>query len=130
MDNVQSHTSRKCEFMTQLQFATDVQGRNAYAPDVSELKYKVALTANVETHITVPGTAADKYIVAFAYTPGAEVWVDMSGANAVVPTANSLTACTDEMNPGQRTVLGGSNISMITSGTGAHVQVSVYAKPN
>jgi hypothetical protein len=114
--------------MTKLRFGRDVQGLNAYAPDTSANKYNATLTNGAETHITVP-SSNEVWIAAFAYQPGVTVWVDLTGATAAVPAGATLVSCTAELNPGQRTVLAGSKISMITSNTTADVGVLLYASP-
>lgn len=113
---------------TNLVFATDQQGRNAFAPSTSDLKFRAILTNSNETNITVP-TDFDNYIVAFAYQAGTTVWVDLTGATATLPASSSLTSCTAELNPGQRQVKGGTKISIITSNVTAEFCISIYAKP-
>ncbi len=113
---------------TQLNFGRDVQGMNAYAPFTSTNKYNATITNGAETHITVPSDS-ENWIAAFAYQPGSNVWVDLTGATAAIPAGATLTACTSELNPGQRKVLAGSKISMITDDSTADVGVILYAVP-
>jgi hypothetical protein len=114
--------------MTQLNFGRDNQGMNAYAPAPSDLKYSATITNGAETHITVPSTF-ENWIAAFAYQPGATIWVDFSGATAAVPAGNTLTASTAELNPGQRKLKAGDKISVITADASIDVGVSLYAIP-
>lgn len=114
--------------MTQLNFGRDVQGMNAYAPAPSDLKYSATLTNGSATHITVPNSSQN-WIVAFAYQPGSDIWVDFSGATAAVPAGATLAATTSELLPGQRKVAGGSNISVITANSTADIGISLYAVP-
>lgn len=111
---------------TPLHFGTDNRGTSAYAPDPSTTIYNATITNGNETHITVPSTVS-QWVVAFAYQPGTDVWVDFSGATAAVPVGATLVAATSELNPGARSVYSGSKISMITDSTSADVSVSFYA---
>lgn len=111
-------------------FGLDSQGKNAYAPNISNLKYRAALAQNVASSITLP-TEADvsAYEVCFSYSPGSNVWVDCSGAVATAPgnTTFGLTTC--EYCPGQRLVPAGATISVMTpDAAGALVGVAIYAK--
>ena len=114
--------------MTQLNFGRDVQGMNAYAPQSSTNKYSATLTSGSAASITVP-LSSENWIVAFSYKPGATVWVNMLGATAAVPAGATFAATGSELNPGQRKVVGGTVISMITSDTTAAVGISLYAVP-
>lgn len=111
---------------TLLNFGRDVQGYNAYAPATATDKYNATITNGSETHITVPSNFP-VWIAAFSFQPGTNVWVDLTGATAAIPSGATLTACTAELNPGTRTVLAGSKISMITDNTSSDVGVSLYA---
>lgn len=114
--------------MTSLNLGSDSQGHCIFAPASSSIKYNATLAANTATTITVPNTYP-KYIACFTQTTGSNIWVDLTGATAVVPSGSTLAPCTAEQNPGQRTVLAGSSISIITSGTGNDVGVILYASP-
>lgn len=114
--------------MTVLSFQPDAQGRNSYAPHPSTVLYNATLTIGSETNITVP-SVYNSYIACFAYKPGAVVWVDLSGAAASAPVSGNLTACTVELNPGQRVVQAGGKISMITADTTDAVGVALYGIP-
>ncbi len=111
---------------TILSFSTDVQGQNAYAPYTSIDKYSATLATDTATSITVPSNH-NVWIAVFSYQPGASVWVNMTGATAAVPAGGTLAYTTSELNPGVRTVNKGTQISMITSGDGVDVGVSLYA---
>jgi len=115
--------------MSVLNFAKDAQGTSAYAPQTSDLKYRAALTQSTETSITLP-TDFQNYTVLFSYSAGANVWVDMTGGTASVPVTPSLATTTQELNPGQRQVPGGQDISMVTGDTsGAEVGIAIYGIP-
>jgi hypothetical protein len=113
-----------------LLFGTDSQGRNAYAPNISNLKYRAFLSQNVASTITLPtGEGFQNYEVCFSYSGGANVWVDCSGVAATVPVNTTLQATTAEYNPGQRLVPAGSDVSVITPDVaGAYVGVAIYGK--
>ena len=111
---------------TELNFGRDVQGYNAYAPQDSVNKWSATLSAGVATSITVPSNFP-VYIAAFSYEPGTDVWVDFSGATAAVPAGGTLATTTSSLNPGQRTVLAGSSISVITDSTTADVGIELWA---
>ena len=113
-----------------LNFGTDSQGRNAYAPNISNLKYRAILAQNAASSITLPVEAGiSHYEVCFSYSAGSNVWVDCSGANATAPANTTLQATSNELNPGQRVVASGGTVSMITpDAAGASVGVAIYAK--
>ncbi len=113
-----------------LNFGTDGQGRNAYAPNVSNLIYSALLSQNVASSITLPiETDITHYEVCFSYSAGANVWVDYSGSPATVPNNASFQTSNSEFCPGQRVLPSGSSLSIITSDSGgAFVGVAIYAK--
>lgn len=113
-----------------LNFGTDSQGRNAYAPNVSNLLYRALLTQNLAESITLPSESGiSNYEVCFSYSPGANVWVDYSGSPATVPSNAALQTTNSELTPGQRVLPSGSSFSMITGDSGgAFVGVAIYAK--
>jgi len=111
---------------TLLSFGRDIQGQNAYAPISAEDKWFSLLFNGTEASITVPDNY-ENWIVVFSIQPGTAVWVDLSGATAVVPTLNTLEPCTVELNPAARRVQAGDKISMITSNAQAQVGVMLYA---
>lgn len=111
---------------TVLNFGRDSQGYNAYAPVSATDKWQATLTNGNESHITVPSNN-ENWIASFAIQPGGSVWVDFSGATAVVPGSNTLTSCTSELNPGARKVIAGTKISVITGNTNCDIGISLYA---
>lgn len=109
-----------------LNFGRDVQGFNAFAPPTSGNKWSATITNGAETHITIPSTVTT-WIAVFSYQPGTNVWVDLTGATAIIPVGATLATTTSELNPASRTVYAAGKISMITDNTSADVGVSLYA---
>lgn len=108
-----------------LEFGRDIQGYNAYAPQDASYKWSATLTAGSATSITIPKNYP-LWVVAFSPQPGANVWVDVSGATAIVPVGATLASTTSSLNPGQRTVLSGANISVITDTTTADLGIEAW----
>ena len=113
-----------------LVFGTDTNGRNAYAPNVSNLLYRALLTQNLAKSITLPTESGiSNYEVCFAYSPGANVWVDYSGSPATVPNNAAFVTSNSELCPGQRLLPAGSSFSIISGDSGgAFVGVAIYAR--
>lgn len=111
---------------TLLNFGRDVQGFNAYAPQTATNKWSATITNGSETHITLPSDAP-VYIAVFSFQPGTNVWVDLTGATAIIPVGATLATTTSELNPAARTVFAGGKISMITDNSSADVGVALYA---
>jgi hypothetical protein len=115
-----------------LNFGTDGQGRNAYAPNVSNLIYRALIGQNVAQSITLPSdTGVLDYEVCFSYSAGSNIWVDYSGSPATVPNNAAFATSNSEYCPGQRVLPAGSSLSIITPDSGgAYVGVAIYAKAN
>ena len=109
---------------TELQFGRDIQGYNSYAPYPSTNKFSATITVGAATSITVPKNFP-LWIVSFRYSPN-DVWVDVSGAAAIVPVGATLASTTSELNPASLTLTAGTNISIITSQTSADVSVVMW----
>lgn len=109
---------------TKLSFGRDIAGKNAYAPHPSVNKWSGTITSGSETNINVPSDWP-VWVVSFRYYPN-DVWVDVSGADAIVPVGATLAATTSELNPASLTLLAGTKISVITALTSADVSVVMW----
>lgn len=106
-------------------FGRDVQGYNAYAPQDSTNKYSATITNGTATSITVPNSH-QVWIAAFSYSPGANVWVDFTGATAAIPVGATLASTTSSLLPGQRTVYANGKISIITDNASEDVGIELW----
>jgi hypothetical protein len=107
-----------------LEFGRDVQGYNAFAPQPSTVKWAATLTDGSETHILVPASF-QMWVVSFRYYPN-DVWVDVSGATAIIPVGATLAVTTSELNPASMLLTAGTEISMITALATADVSVVMW----
>lgn len=118
---------------TKLNFGRDVQGYNAFAPNVSTDKYSATLAAGGNSTITLP-TNANIWIVSFSYQPGSDIWVNYN-ANAAAPAGASFASTTSELLPGARQLpalkndgITATTINILNNGAGtADVGVILYA---
>jgi len=111
--------------ITPLSFGRDEQGYNAYAPQDSSIKYSATLTDGNASSITVP-KSFQVWVVAFSAQPGGNLWVDFSGATAIIPVGATLASTTSSLNPGQRTVFAGGTISVITDDATLDVGIELW----
>ena len=109
---------------TELQFGRDVQGYNSYAPYPSTNKWSATIENGTATSIVVPSNFP-LWIVSFRYFPN-DVWVDVSGAIAVIPAGTTLDLSTSELNPSSLTLKAGTNISIITAQANADVSIVMW----
>ena len=109
---------------TKLSFGRDIQGHNAYATKPSTVKWSATITVGTATSITVPSNW-NTWVVSFRYYPN-DVWVDVSGADAIVPVGATLAVTTSELNPASLTLSAGTKISVITGLTSADVSVVMW----
>ena len=110
---------------TQFILLRDINGINSFGPKFSDLKYSAALTQNTTASYTIPGVA-QQWAILFSIEPGKTVWV-ANNATAEVPSGNTFSATTSELNPTIRWVLAGDVISFITPDTTAQVGIALYA---
>jgi hypothetical protein len=111
---------------TVLNFGRDNAGYNAFAPAPSTNLFGTLLTINTAAAFTIPDDY-ENWIVVFSYSPGAAVWVDFTGATAVIPSVSSFVNVTTELLPASRKLTAGSEVSVISSIVGAYVGVMMYA---
>lgn len=119
--------------MTKLAFARDVNGYNAYAPQVSAIKVSATLASNGDATYTLP-TSAPNWVVNFSFTPGSNVWVAVNG-NAAAPAGSTFASTNSELNPGSRIVSsvqsdGITNTTINVLNTGANsadIGIVIYA---
>lgn len=98
----------------------------------TETNYPFHLTANVVTSFTLPGDGTKKYVLTFADSSNANIFIGYNETPAV-PGADTatLTARVEYMVPGmQRYAFGGNVISLITPDTVAYGSVSVRSIPS
>lgn len=107
-----------------LAFGRDAQGYNAYAPYPSTVKYAATITNGAATSVVVPSSFS-LWVVSFRYFPN-DVWVDVSGAAAIIPVGATLASTTSELNPASLTLKAGTNISIITAQTQADVSIVMW----
>ena len=99
----------------------------------SDVCFQLALAANVQQHVTIPGDFNNRYAVRFEYNDTSNVFARMDAA-AVVPPGGTLTSVPyQEFRPGQdgsqRYATGGQTISFITPDATAYVGVSLRSLP-
>lgn len=111
---------------TQLNFSRDVQGMNAYAPQMSDLMFSASLATTTQDDVVVPGSN-ENWIVAFSYQPGASIWVAINDT-AAAPAGASFAASTSFLNPAQIKVKAGDTISCFNNSTQSQdVGFALYA---
>ena len=91
----------------------------------SDVCYQVALGANTEETITVPGTVTTQYQALFSYTSTSNVFV-RNDAIPAIPSGGAVGSQQyNEFRPCKRYVRGGDVIHLITPDTTAFVGVSL-----
>ena len=113
---------------TPLQFGRDIQSFCAFAPRVSQVKYAATITNGSATSVTVPSSYGS-WIVSFRYYPN-DVWIDTTGATAIVPVGATLASTTSELNPASLVLNAGTVISAITAQTSADLSIVMWPNLN
>jgi hypothetical protein len=110
---------------TQLNFARDNQGYNAFSPDFATDNFSATLTTGSEQTFTIPSNFP-VWIVSFSIEPGNNLWVARN-QTAAIPVGATFASTTSTLNPGSRRVYAGDVIHCITDSTSVDVGVSLYA---
>ena len=97
---------------TKFNMIRDISGYNGFGIIPTYDIQGCSLTANAAQTFTVPDNYGN-WIAIFSYTPGADIFVDFSGATAAVPSGTVATI-TSVLNPSARAVKGGDTFSVIT----------------
>lgn len=109
-------------------------GVNGFGLPFCSTVYSVTLSANTDTSIAVPLTAAlgaptastyNKFMAVFSYSSTANVFVALN-ATAAVPVGNTFAATTSELNPNAKQVKATDTIHVISTGTPS-VTIAFYA---
>lgn len=115
---------------TILNFQNDIKGYNSFAPHFSTDKFSSTLGAADDATIIVPEHSNfTKWVVAFAYSSGSNIWVCVNGS-AAAPVDNTFTATDSQLMPGALAVNTGDTINLLNSGSNASdVGAVFYAIP-
>lgn len=97
---------------TKFAMSRDVNGYNGFGIIPTINIQSCYLTANAAQTFTVPSNYST-WIAIFGYTPGANVFVDFTGATAAVP-GNTVATGTAVIIPAARQLKGGTTFSVIT----------------
>ncbi len=97
---------------TKFNMIRDISGFNGFGIIPTYDIQGCSLAASTAQTFTVPDNYPN-WIAIFTFTPGANVFVDFTGATATVPTG-TVGTITKVLNPSGRAVAGGSTFSVIT----------------
>lgn len=97
---------------TKFSMVRDVNGYNGFGIMPTQDIDGCSLATSTAQTFTVPDNYPS-WIAIFSYTPGSNIFVDFTGATAVVPSG-SEGAITVSLNPSARSVKGGATFSVIT----------------
>lgn len=112
--------------MTQLNFGRDVQGMNAYAPQLSSNMFSAAIVSGGNDFITVPSSNMN-WIAVLSYQPGSDIWVSVNNT-AAKPVGGTFAATTSFLLPAQLSVKAGDTISCFNnSATTQDIGIALYA---
>jgi len=113
---------------TKLNFETDVNGKNAFAPRISQDLFSASLINGSEQTLTVPGSSK-KWVASFSYQAGTVNWVAINNA-AAAPAGATFAASDSVLNPGVLQVDADDVIHVVTATATSEVSVSLYAVGN
>lgn len=113
---------------TLLNFQNDIKGYNSYAPAFSQDKFSATLASGGNATITVPAHSNyTKWVVAFSYQPGSNIWLSVDGT-AAAPAGATFASTTSQLLPGSLAVNTGDTINILNNGAGnADVGAVFYA---
>lgn len=110
---------------TLLNFGRDVQGYNAFAPQLAVDKFSASIVSGTAESITVPGTY-QRWIAVLSYQPGADIWVTVNGT-AAQPAGATFASTNSALLPAQLSVLAGNTISCYNNSASTQdVGISLY----
>ena len=113
---------------TLLNFARDVQGYNAYAPQFPTDIFTATLAAGTAESFTVPNNS-NYWIMYVRVQPNGWAWISRT-ATAAVPAGGTFASAKSELVDGtiefKRIVLAKDTISMITANTTCDVSISLF----
>lgn len=113
---------------TRLNFGRDINGKNAFGPEISTDIYTASLTNGSEQTFTVPSDS-QKWLASFSYQAGTVNWVAVNNT-AAVPAGASFASADSVLNPGVLQVNAGDVIHVITATATSEVSVSLYSIGN
>lgn len=104
----------------------DINGYNGFGIGPTANIQGCSLAANTAQTFTAPSSTG-WWIAIFSPTPGAQIFVDFTGATATLPSG-TVGAVTVALNPSARRIAGGSTFSVITpDATSPYVTVEYQA---
>ena len=109
---------------TRFSLTRDINGYNGFGVVPPDDMYSGLLSTGAAQSVTVPSNHA-RWMIIFAFEPGASVWVAVN-STAVVP-AGAISASRSELNPVGRQLKAGDIISFITPNPTATLGVLMYA---
>ena len=114
---------------TQLSFARDAQGYNAFGPQFPTDIYTATLASGTHSSITIPGNNP-AYLMVVRIEPAGWVWVSRGGT-AAVPAAGTFATAVSELIAGtieyKRIVYPKDVIDFITANTTCDIEVALFA---
>lgn len=111
---------------TDLIFARDEQGFNAFAPPMSNNLWSAQIVSGTSTVFVVPSDAQN-YVAVFSYQQGSDIWVSITGT-AAGPAGGTFAQTGSMLQPAQLHVYAGTEISCYNNGSNnADVGVALYA---
>ena len=120
--------------ITQYNINPIAHGVNGFGLQFSDTSYSVALAANTDTTLTVPGaqatgaqsTAYAKFYAIMKYSVDGVVWV-ANNQTAASPAGAAFAQTTGELNPECKYVKSGDVLHFITSSDNVEVNVAFFA---